>query len=86
MKNWPHIDPSSDLFTGRLARKLYQSMREEAAAICIQKNVRRWQAQSLYRTRRKACITIQSGARGMAARKEYRLRRQTKAATTIQVC
>lgn len=60
-------------------------MREEAAAVCIQKNVRRWQAQKSYQKSRKSAIIIQSGARGMAARKEYRLRRQTKAGITIQV-
>ncbi|CAM6090837.1 unnamed protein product [Calypogeia fissa] len=69
---------------GRLARKLYQSMREEAAAVCIQKNIRRWQAQKSYHKNRKATIVIQSGARGMAARKEYRFRRQTKAAIRMQ--
>ncbi|XP_024543080.1 myosin-11 [Selaginella moellendorffii] len=69
---------------GRCARKLYESMRREAAAICIQKHVRRWHHQKEFQRTRKAAIFVQSGVRGMVARKEYRFKRQTKAATVIQ--
>lgn len=71
--------------TGRLARKRYQKMRQEAAAICIQKNVRMWLARKKYIETKEAAIKIQSGYRGMAARKEHRFRRQTKAVIIMQV-
>lgn len=71
--------------TGRLARKQYQKMRQEAAAICIQKNVRMWLARKKYIETKEAAIKIQSGYRGMAARKEHRFRRQTKAVIIMQV-
>jgi len=60
-------------------------LRQEAAAICIQKNVRMWLARKKFLEIKDAAVKIQAGYRGMAARKEYRLRRQTKAATIIQV-
>eukprot|EP00249_Psilotum_nudum_P024992 c29340_g2_i2 orf=237-4853(+) len=72
------------LWRGKLARKLYRSMRKEDAAIQIQRNVRRWQAQKFYRRYRSAAIIIQAGLRGMAARKEFQFRRQTKSALKIQ--
>lgn len=71
--------------TGRLARKQYQKMRQEAAAICIQKNVQMWLARKKYVETKEAAIKIQSGYRGMAARKEHRFRRQTKAVIIMQV-
>lgn len=73
-------------FLGRMARKQYEDLRKEAAAVCIQKHVRRWLAQKSYAKTRKAAIFVQAGVRGMIARKEFRRRRQTKAAIIIQVC
>lgn len=69
---------------GKLARKLYASMKKEAAAIHIQKHVRGWQARTAYKKMRAAAIVIQAGFRGMHARKEFRFRRQTRAAIKIQ--
>lgn len=33
-----------------------------------------------------AALVVQTGLRAMAAHKEFRFKKQTKAATTIQVC
>lgn len=33
-----------------------------------------------------AALAVQTGLRAMAAHKEFRFKKQTKAATTIQVC
>lgn len=74
------------IYAGSLARKRYTRLRQEAAAICIQKNVRMWLARKKFIEIKDAAVKIQAGYRGMAARKEYRLLRQTKAATIIQVC
>ncbi|KAJ7299588.1 hypothetical protein O6H91_Y199500 [Diphasiastrum complanatum] len=69
---------------GRLARKVYESIRQAAAAIRIQKYVRKWQCQKSFAQKKNAAITLQAGIRGMSARTEYRFRRQTRAATVVQ--
>lgn len=60
-------------------------MRKVAAAKKIQKNVRRYGARKTYKKLHTAALTLQTGSRAMAARKEFRSRKQSKAATTIQV-
>lgn len=69
---------------GRIAAKLYEKLREEAAAIKIQKNFRRYVARKSYRKIKSSAVTLQGGLRGMAARNEFRFRKQTKAAIIIQ--
>ncbi|KAJ0074872.1 hypothetical protein Patl1_33585 [Pistacia atlantica] len=70
---------------GETARKLYEQLRREAAALKIQKNFRLYVARMSYLTVRSAAITLQTGLRAMVARNEFRFRRQTKAAIIIQV-
>ena len=72
-------------FSAKLARKLYEHMRREAASIRIQKHVRAHRARINYTTLQASAIVIQSGLRALAARNEYRYRRRTKASTKIQV-
>ncbi|KAH7651946.1 Non-specific serine/threonine protein kinase protein [Dioscorea alata] len=69
---------------GRLARKLYEHMRREAAAVKIQKNERRYFARKSYSTLRSSAIALQTGLRAMTARDEFRFRKRTKAAIIIQ--
>lgn len=72
-------------YTAQLARKLYESMRREAASVCVQKNVRAHTARRNYTNLQASAMAIQTGLRAMAARNEFRYRRRTKAATLIQV-
>ncbi|XP_073005604.1 myosin-11-like isoform X2 [Typha latifolia] len=72
------------LWRGRLACKLYESMRREAASIKVQKNLRRHQAKKLYTRLKDSVLVLQTALRAMAARSEFRFRRQTKAAIAIQ--
>lgn len=72
------------LWRGKLARKLYEHMKREAAAIQIQKHLRGHQARRTYVKLRLSAIIVQTGFRAMAARNEYRFRRQSKAAIIIQ--
>lgn len=72
------------LWRGKLARKLYEHMKREAAAIQIQKHLRGYQARKTYVKLRLSAILVQTGFRAMAARNEYRFRRQSKAAIVIQ--
>lgn len=59
-------------------------MRREAAALRIQKHVRRYQAQKSYMQLQLSAIVIQAGLRAMDARNEFWFRRKTKAAIIIQ--
>jgi myosin-5 len=61
-------------------------MRREAAAVKIQKNVRRHKARESYLLLQSAAVTLQTGLRAMSARKVFRFRKETKAAIHIQVC
>ncbi|GLJ44110.1 hypothetical protein SUGI_0919840 [Cryptomeria japonica] len=72
------------LWRGKLACKLYEQMRREAAAVRIQKNMRGHHARKAYTQLRLSAIVVQAGLRAMAARNEFRFRRQTKAAIIIQ--
>ncbi|KAG8391355.1 hypothetical protein BUALT_Bualt01G0179200 [Buddleja alternifolia] len=68
----------------RLARKIYEHMRREAASIRIQKHARALARRRSYVKLQGAAVVIQTGLRAMAARNEYRRRRQNKAATIIE--
>lgn len=70
---------------GRLACKSYEGMRREAAALKIQKNVHRYQARTAYKRLQVSVLVLQTGVRAMDARKKFRFRKQTKAATIVQV-
>lgn len=70
---------------GRLACKLYEHMRRENAAIKIQKNLRQYKAKKVYTQLKLSVLVLQTGFRFLAARNDYRFRRQTKAATIVQV-
>lgn len=60
-------------------------MRREAAAVKIQKNVRRYEARKAYNQLRASAITLQTALRTIAALKEYNFRKRTKASIIIQV-
>lgn len=69
---------------GILARKLYEQLRRQAAALKIQKNFRCYVAWKSYSTLQHSAITLQTGMRALSARNEFRYRKQTKAAIKIQ--
>ncbi|KAE9589640.1 putative myosin ATPase [Lupinus albus] len=69
---------------GRLACKLYDGLRKEAAAKKIQKNVRRYEARKAYKELHVAALALQTALRAIAARKEFRFKKQTKASIIIQ--
>ncbi|AQL00934.1 Myosin-9 [Zea mays] len=69
---------------GRLACKLYDNMRREAAAIKVQKNQRRHQARRSYKLRYASVLVVQTALRAMAARNEFRFKKQSTGAVTIQ--
>ncbi|KAH8520823.1 hypothetical protein H0E87_002035 [Populus deltoides] len=69
---------------GNVARKLYEQLRREAAALKVEKNFRLYIARKSYLRVKSSAITLQTGLRAMTARKEFRFRKQTKAATIIQ--
>ena len=70
---------------GRLASKLFEHMKREAAAVKIQKHTRRHRARKAYNSLHVSVLVLQTGLRAMAARKQFRFRKQTKAARIIQV-
>ena len=70
---------------GILSRKLYEQLRREAGAVKIQKKFKGYIARKSYVTARSSAIILQTGLRAMKARDEFRFRKQTKAATYIQV-
>ena len=69
----------------RLAYRLYENMRREAASINIQKNLRRHLSRKSYAQVLFSALTLQTGLRAMAARNEFRVRKQARAAKTVQV-
>ncbi|KAL3849947.1 hypothetical protein ACJIZ3_011829 [Penstemon smallii] len=69
---------------GRLACKLYDNLKKEAASIKIQTNLRGHLARNNYTKLKYSVVVLQIGMRAMAAHKEFRYRKQTKAATIIQ--
>ncbi|KAH9659154.1 Myosin-11 [Citrus sinensis] len=72
------------LCRGRLACRVFDSMKKEAAAVKIQKHIRRYDARTAYKRLHVSTLVLQTGLRTMAARKEFRFRKQTKAAIIIQ--
>ena len=68
-----------------LASRLFERRRKEAAAVRIQKNARKFEARKNYNKLRVSVLVLQMSLRSMAARKEFWFRRQSKAATSIQV-
>lgn len=73
------------LLVGRLACKLFEFLKRVAAAVKIQKHIRRYQARKTYCNLHLSMLVLQTGLRALAARKEFRLRKRTKAAIFVQV-
>lgn len=73
------------LIAARLACKLHGFLRQQAAALKIQKNIRRYFARRTYSQLCLSAITLQTGLRIMAARNEFNSRNQNKASIHIQV-
>ncbi|XP_057518860.1 myosin-9-like isoform X2 [Amaranthus tricolor] len=72
------------LWRRRLACKLFEGLRREAASIKVQKNLRRHLSRKSYSRVRFSALTLQTGSRVVAARNEFRYRQQTKAVKIIQ--
>ncbi|KAL6545437.1 hypothetical protein OROGR_009311 [Orobanche gracilis] len=72
------------LCRSRLACKLYETVKREAAALKVQRNTLRYQARKAYNTLRISVLVIQTGLRTMDACNRFRFRRQTKAVIVIQ--
>uniref|UniRef100_M8AY12 Uncharacterized protein n=1 Tax=Aegilops tauschii TaxID=37682 RepID=M8AY12_AEGTA len=68
----------------RLACKLHGFLRQQAAVLKIQKNIRRYFARRTYSQLCLSAITLQTGLRTMAARNEFNSRNQDKASIHIQ--
>lgn len=60
-------------------------MKKEAAAVKIQKHLRKYEARSAYKKLHVSALVLQTGLRAMDARKQFRFRKRTKAAIIIQV-
>lgn len=73
------------IYIGKLAAKMYESMRREAAAINLQKNLHGYIARKSCTALKSSAIVLQTGFRAMSARAEFRLRKETKASIAIQV-
>lgn len=75
------------LFVGRLVFKRYEKMKREAvaAAVKIQKNIRRYEARKAYKELHRSVLILQSALRAIAAHKELRFGIRTKASVIIQV-
>ncbi|PSS09411.1 Myosin-9 like, partial [Actinidia chinensis var. chinensis] len=72
------------IWRGRLAFKLYENMKREAAALKIQTNLRRHLARTTYTRLKFSVLVLQTGLRAMAACKVFKCRNQTKASIIIQ--
>ncbi|XP_062206677.1 myosin-17-like isoform X2 [Phragmites australis] len=68
----------------RLACKLHEFLRQQAAALKIQKNTRWYFAWKTYYQLRLSAITLQTGLRAMVARNEFNIRKQNKASIHVQ--
>lgn len=77
--------PPLVITVGRIACKLYETMKIDAATLRIQTNWRGQWARIAFIRVKFAVINLQTGLRAMAARKEFKYRKQTKAAIIIQV-
>ncbi|KAL2510788.1 Myosin-11 [Abeliophyllum distichum] len=72
------------LCRGRLACRVFDNMKREAASLKIQTSLRGHLARKSYTTLKYSVVVLQTGIRGMAAHKQFRYKNQTKAATIIQ--
>ncbi|KAI3517097.1 hypothetical protein L1887_16304 [Cichorium endivia] len=68
----------------RLARRRFEALQRIAAAIKIEKHVRKWRAWVAYTRLRLSVLTIQTCVRAVEARKRFRFRKETNAAIKIQ--
>lgn len=73
------------MIAGELARQVYEEKRRQASSLIIQRCFRMHTARKAYKELYSSAVSIQTGMRGMTARSELRFRRQTRAATVIQV-
>jgi len=71
--------------TARLACKQHEFLRQQAAALRIQKTTRWYFAWKTYCQLRLSAVTLQAGVRAMAARNEFNFRKRNKASIRIQV-
>ncbi|OMO86452.1 IQ motif, EF-hand binding site [Corchorus olitorius] len=69
---------------GCLARKMFAERREAAAAVCLQKYVRRWLFRCAYLKLVSAIVIIQSNIRGFSTRQKFIHGKKQRAATLIQ--
>lgn len=60
-------------------------MRRQAAALKIQKHIKRHQARVAYQKLHISALVLQTGLRAMAARREFRSMNLNKNATLLQV-
>ncbi|GMP99525.1 hypothetical protein CsSME_00046960 [Camellia sinensis var. sinensis] len=72
------------ILRGRLACKIFDNMKREAAALKIQTSLRRHLAKIAYTRLELSVLVLQTGLRAMAARNKFRYKRRTKAAIIIQ--
>ncbi|XP_071721684.1 myosin-9-like isoform X2 [Rutidosis leptorrhynchoides] len=72
------------LCRGKLATKLFEHMKRQAASIKIQKNYRRYSFLMLYKKLMLSVTVLQTGLRAMAARNDLRHKKTTKAAILVQ--
>ena len=70
---------------GCLARNAYAALREAAAAILIQKYVRRWLLMGSYLKLHSSTVLVQSCIRGFLTRQRFLHGKEHRAATLIQV-
>lgn len=70
---------------GKLATKLFEHMKRQAASLKIQKNYRRHSFWMWYNRLKLSVTVLQTGLRAMAARNELRHKKTTKAAILVQV-
>ncbi|KAL8191953.1 hypothetical protein R6Q57_028684 [Mikania cordata] len=72
------------LCRGKLATKLFEHMKRQAASLNIQKNYRRHSLLMWYNRLKISVIVLQAGLRAMAAHNDFRHRKTTKAALLVQ--
>ncbi|CAI9781244.1 unnamed protein product [Fraxinus pennsylvanica] len=72
------------LCRGRLACRVFDCMKREAASLKIQTSLRGHLARKNYTSLKYSVVILQTGIRAMAAHKEFRYKNQTKAGTIIQ--
>lgn len=73
------------LFPGCLAQSRYEIKRQAAAALTIQKNIRRWILRYSFLHSCSAVLVIQSSIRGYVIRQSFMRMKEHRAAMLIQV-